>query len=294
MKKGELIAIAILGMIFLLPFASAGILNWITGKASSQNLSMGATVSNTVPIITYVAPISNQDASENGAKTVTFKFTAYDHDNNGAIHDLADGSARAEFLTGAEPTRYAACTFVDAQNTEKTSNYTCSVEMWYWDLAGSWKINVTIQDASSAWAENSSTSFTYNQLTAFVMAPTTLNWTSLIPGAQNQGATNDPTVLNNTGNDPIDNIQINATTLVGVTDPTKTIAGNNFTAKITDPACDGTILKDDATYIQIASAELLRGNNTQEDFYYCLDVPASLTKQTYDTSVNGAWTVKIV
>jgi hypothetical protein len=299
MKKGELIAIAILGMIFLLPFASAGILNWITGKASSQNLTMGADVGNTAPIITYVAPVSATNPVEGSTRTVTFKFTAYDHDNNNpAVHDLTDGSARAELLNGAT-TRSATCTIV-AEDKEKTSNYTCSVDMYYWDTAASWKINVTIKDASNAWAENSTTSFTYNSLTAFVMAPVAINWTSLSPGSTDNQATNDPSVLNNTGNYESTNIQINTTTLVGVTDNTKTIGGSNFTSKIDDPACTGTVLSEVSEYVQVASAALPKGNLSagsgagQEELYYCLDVPASVTKQTYDTSAKGAWTVKVV
>lgn len=301
MKKGELIAIAILGMIFLLPFASAGILNWITGKASSQNLTMGADVGNTAPKITYVENVSAQNPIEGSTRAITFKFTAYDHDNNNpAVHDLSDGTARAEFLNDTT-TRSATCTFVGGENTEKTSNYTCTVSLYYWDKAASWTVNASIQDLSSALATNSTTvPFTYNSLTAFVMAPVAINWTSLAPGSQDNQATNDPSVLNNTGNYESTNIQINTTTLVGVTDNTKTIGGSNFTSKTTDPACAGTVLSEVSEYIQVASAALPRGNLSagsgagQEELFYCLDVPAAVTKQIYDTSAKGAWTVKVV
>jgi hypothetical protein len=293
MKK-SVIAVICFALLLAIPFASAGLWNLITGKAAEQPTDVNIPIGNTAPTIPFVEAISAQNPTEATYTDITFKFEAYDHDNS---TDLDDATALAKFTSGGEVTRSVTCTVDSSSGNYR--NYTCTVRMWYFDGAGAWNVNVTVADLSAARAENNTASFTYNELTAFVLSPSTLTWTTLIPSATDQGASNDPSILNNTGNHISNDIRINATTLKGSTDTTKTISPGNFTSKFADPACDGDQLLT-SDFKTIASATLPRGNlsagsgTAQEDLYYCLDVPASVTKQTYTTTANGAWTIKII
>ena len=302
MKKSEIL-ILIAAVLLVMPLASAGIFDFLfTGKSTTQPTEVNADVGNTVPQIIWVEPIADVQPSEEANTTVTFKFTAYDHDSNlASVNDISDSSAWANFTKGGEATRSVevACTAEDAQITDKTKNYTCSIDMWYWDKAGiDWNINTHICDTSGACAENVSTTFKYDSLLAFKMSPNALNWTNLIPGDNDTGASNDPTILNNTGNADPSKIQINATELLGNIDVTKTIRAENFSANIVDSA-GGTPLVTSINET-IASATLLHGNLSigggiaQRNLYYYLYVPSTVTKQTYTTLINGAWEVKVL
>jgi hypothetical protein len=291
MKK-EIIVVMI-AMMLVLPLASANIFDFITGNAASNPTDVNIPVSNTAPIITAVSAISAQDPAEGSARAVAFTFTAYDHDD---YADINTTSGSATFTNGGEATRSAACTA--GSGSGKTISFTCSIDMWYWDAAGTWTVTASVKDLSAASATNDTTSFTYNSLTAFVMSPSILTWDAIAPGATNQASNNDPTLMNNTGNYVSSNIQINATSLVGQTSADYKIGADLFVANIADSCAAGTALSN-STYIQVASAGLNRGNlsagsSAQEEVYYCLTLmPAEMTKQTYSTTGAGAWTLKV-
>jgi hypothetical protein len=303
MKK-SVIAVICFALLLAIPFASAGLWGWITGKVSEQPTDVNVPIGNTAPTIPFVQAISAQTPIEAGYTDVIFKFEAYDHDNS---TDLDDATALAKFTRGGETTRSAACTVSSSSNEYR--NYTCTIRMWYWDGAGSWNVNVTVADLSAARAENSTASFTYNELTALVLSPSTLSWPTVTPGSVNQPSNNDPTVLNNTGNHASDDIEINATNLNGTGSRTDLFVDANLFAssQSNGDECDAGAYTLIASYFtQIINstdspATLPRGNlslgggTAQENLYYCLtEVDAALIKQTYTTTANGAWTIKII
>jgi len=295
MKKRDYLIAGFLAILIVLPLASAGIFDFMTGKATSGTTDVNIPVGNTGPIIIYVSPIAAVSPIENNQKTVYFSFHAYDHDGTA---DLSDASAAAKFTKGGEATRStsSACTKIGDLDA-KTANYTCSIVMWYWDGDGIWDVNATIIDLSSAVAVNETTTFSYSTLAAFTMAPESLTWSTLLPGATGQESNNEPTNLSNTGNDESTNIQINATDLLGNSDATKAIIASGFQSKISAPATGGTSLVN-VTFTQVSGAALPNGNLSAgeaiENLYYAVDVPASVTKQTYSTTTTGAWTIKAV
>lgn len=302
MKKREVL-FAILAIVLILPLASAGLMDFITGKDVANQLptNMQAEIGNTAPQITYVADIPAQTPTEANSKAVIFKVTVYDHDSNiPAVDDMSAGSVLAKFTKTGETTRSTTCSATGGEAAGANKNYTCTIDIWYWDGAGSWTVNVTASDNSAANATNDTTTLTINSLTAFTLAPSTITWGILSPGAPDQSAINDPSILNNTGNYVVSagNIKINATDLIGFTDPSNTIGAGNFTSAITDPACTGDQLST-GIFTPITGANLDKGNlsigsgTAQQTLYYCLDVPSSVTKQNYTASGANAWTIKI-
>jgi DNA-directed RNA polymerase specialized sigma24 family protein len=135
-----------------------------------------------------------------------------------------------------------------------------------------------------------------------------LTFGTLSPNTVNQTANNDPLTLNNTGNVAIANgsIQVNGTNLAGETDSNKALYANNFSfgyatgSNVECNAVNSTPLnKSVFKYIELIN--LTRGNNSindnvtgQEQMYLCLKVVgAEISGQSYSTSNQGAWTIKI-
>jgi len=290
MKK-SVIAFICLALLFAMPLASAGFWQWLTGKATQPtNVDIG--VGNTAPTIPSVETISDVSPTSTTFKTVTFNFTAYDHDEN---TDLNDSTASATFTKDAVTRSDVLCSPGAASG--KTKDYSCSIDMWYFDVPGVWSVSVTVKDNSDATATNSTTTFNYSPVTAFEISPPTLTWGTLSPGAIDQKSNNDPTIMNNTGNYESSAITINATDLKGLTLNTKIIYGSNFSSNTLD-ACGGTALSS-SVFVNVTGAALARGNLSlgggvgQEELFYCLNVPPSVTKQSYSTSEMGAWTIKV-
>jgi len=303
-KKSLILTILILLIlsVIILPKVNAGILDFIkktiTGKASSRPTNITITISGTNPAkITYVSPISAVDPTEATYKSVTFYITAYDEDG---VADLNDSSFRAEFNNSNEPRRSGSCTLVNDINA-KSANYSCTVNMWYWDKSGVWTINASGTDlGNKSIATNTSTTFTYNQLKAMVISPTTLTWPAISPNSTNQTSDNDPTLINNTGNYN-GTIDVTAINLLGESDPLYIIYAANFTVGLTtgaqNPECAGQALANN-TLVTITNSISNRGNLSagggagQEEFYYCIPrVPSNLSSQTYSTTLGGSWTI---
>ena len=304
-------------LIFTLSLTSASFSDWfnkITGRATSQTSVVNITIANRAPNITFVTNVSldgTLNPAEDTFVNVTFNFTAWDA--NGAT-DLVNASAWANFTGIGETLRQnLTCrqinTFGDPVNY---ANYTCTIQLWYFDSAGTWNISVSINDSANLVAINSTKNFTVNTLTAFKMAPTTATFASINPGATNTTSNNDPILLNNTGNVAIaaGAIQVNATDLKGETDNTRAIyAGNITIANNTLPAsaeCDFTgnnnaSLMLTSRYSVVNLTSMSRGNYSvndgstgQEQLYICiLKAGNELSAQSYSTSNQGAWTIKI-
>ncbi len=257
------------------------------------------TSANSPPTIPYVDAISAANPTESGTKAIQFNFTA--QDLNGASN-LNDSSAAAYFQMAGQTTRSnTSCLPYAAVGNNK--NYTCTIYMWYFDKPGSWTINATILDNSQAYGENSSTTFTYNQLTSMVVSPSSLSWGVLNLTSANVGATNNPLVVNNTGNAEALSLNVTAYNLVGEQNGNYFIYADNFSVDNVTAGCSGTSMLN-ATSVNVTNAVLQRGNNTmnynnatsgQEELYICLrGVPQNLITQSYSSSAYGSWIVKVL
>ncbi|MBX4196406.1 LamG domain-containing protein [Candidatus Pacearchaeota archaeon] len=264
---------------------------------------------NTAPSITSVQALAAQDPTEDSITNVIFNFTAYDPDGFG---DLKDASARVNVTIIGQSNLRQNLSCAELNNfATNYANYTCSVQMQYFDSSGSWNLSVSINDTADAVAINESTYFTYNQLSAFTVGPSNLTFASLTPGSTNQTSNNDPLVLNNTGNKNVTlgNIQVNATNLKGETDNTKALYANNFTLSIVTGSSfecgisgNQSVAMSHWAFINVTNSSLTNGNHSladgstgQEQIYMCLTVVGNeLSGQAYSTAGEGAWTLKIL
>ena len=296
--------IAILTLFLLIaPMASANIFSdvWgkITGKATSGTTGVNITVGNSAPTIPFVEAISATDPTIGTTKSITFNYTATDSDGYANIdNDTAD----AYFQRSGESTR--SNTSCVARNASTNSiTFTCTIDMLYFDQNGAWTINATIKDINSAYAENSSTTFTYNLLTAMVMSPTALTWATIGLTDTDVGSDNDPITINNSGNDVSLTVNTTAFNLRGETTTTQFIFSNNFTIDNSSQGCSGQTMAN-ASSRNITNALLQRGNNSlnynndtsgQEQVFFCLKgVPQDISAQSYSSAAYGAWTVEVI
>jgi hypothetical protein len=139
-----------------------------------------------------------------------------------------------------------------------------------------------------------------------------LTFASLSPGTSNQTSSNDPLLLNNTGNKNITagNVQINATHLKGETTSSLGLWAGNFSVGIftgSNKECDLSVAANSTgmnrSYFQpINQSILMVGNHSandgitgQEQLYFCIrTIGSELTSQAYSTLTDGPWTVKIL
>ncbi|MBI2542171.1 hypothetical protein HYV80_05670, partial [Candidatus Woesearchaeota archaeon] len=195
----------------------------------------------------------------------------------------------------------------------------CTVIMRYYDNASSnWAINISVQDLSGAVGRNDTFVFTYNSLAAFsinargVSEEANLNFTTAFLNDQNVAA-KAPLLLNNTGNNDFDQINITAAVLVGITTPSETISASSFFVNVTNnTAGNGLALSTIPQVIpgvdDTSNATLLHGPGVSGDIVpysgvanfktkgnqsllSWIDLPSSgLSSQTY----NNTWNLTLV
>lgn len=303
------VLLAIVVALFVMSFASAGFSDWfnkITGRATSQTVSLNISVANNAPLIYRVNFSASTTPSENTYIGVSVNFSASDADGAG---NLDDATARINITRGSQTRANYTCTEINSGGND--ANYSCFVDVWYFDESGYWNVTVTINDTSASQAQNTTSSgtlvnFTVNTLTAFVMGPSALTFASLALGAVNSTSNNDPLLLNNTGNVVIANgsIQVNSTDLDGETVSSLSLYARNFSmGAISGVECNAinSTLMNRSIFQYIELANLSRGNNSinngatgQEQTYLCLRIVGNeLSSQAYSTTNEGAWTVKV-
>ncbi|MBU2612127.1 MAG: hypothetical protein KKB62_00210 [Nanoarchaeota archaeon] len=301
MRRGKfLIVLFVAVALLVVPVTSANPFSdfWgrITGEASSGSTSLNITIGNSAPTIPYVQVITAKNPTEDSTTTITFNFTVTDSDGSSNINT---SSGKAYFQKSVETTRSnLSCANYPAVGN--SINFSCTIDMWYYDGNGAWTINVTASDINGADAENSSTTFTYNILTAMKMSPTSLSWTSVNLQDNDTGSNNDPVVINNTGNAESLGVNTTAYNLQGETTTTEYIYANNFTIGISSEGCSGTAMSN-ATAIAISSATLPNGNHSvndgstgQEQIYFCIKgVPPTISSQSYSSAAYGSWSVGV-
>lgn len=322
MKKEGLVGIIILAstIFLIMPLISASAFSDFFNKIffspgpQPTNVTISVTGANQAQIV-YVQTATPISPIENGSVNVNVNVTMYDPDG---VNDLDHNSVKVFLNTSVigEATRSnLSCIHIIGQDAPISSpnraNYSCTATMWYWDAGGGWTVNATGRDVGNgAVVSNASTYFTYSQLKAMAITPLGLLWSSLATGAYNQTSTNDPTIINNTGNYNL-LIGITSYDLVGQTTRSEYIPAGNFSSSPTTGFILGGAENDpkecnsaginmatslvNATNTPIIGATANKGNLSlnngtgQRSVYYCLrQVPASgLSSQTYST-VNSA------
>ncbi len=281
--------------------------NLITGRLTSGTTGLSITVTNLPPNVTDVPEVPEQSITESGATAVILYFTASDVDG---VSNLNDSSATINLTTTDDSTVILNDTCEVVADLDSTSaNYTCTLYFQYFDVSGNWTIEPSIKDNSGAMASNNSVNVSLAPTLAIQITPSSLSFASIAPGADNATATDDPILVNNTGNQNVTsgNVQVQAFSLIGGDDATKNIPAANFTVgNVTggeNSECVATAMVN-GTATAIPSTFVPRGNNSVgvnpengiEELYVCLvDAPTvdDLPSQTYSATGASAWVVSV-
>jgi hypothetical protein len=306
--------------LFLAPLISANIFSDFlnkftgTGKATQQvdlNITVGAIK------ITHVFTESMTDVSTGlnsgpSSTSVTIDFTAY---HGAGSQNIDNASATMNFTKAGETTRInSSCRNITGL-ASNYMNFSCTITMWWWDGAGTWNAVAQVKDLNNNGVINSTASFSIGSTTGFERGPANLSWTTIGAGSTNSTSSNDPILLNNTGNAGIGvgsgNITINSTNLLGESDDSYGLWTGNFSiSNDTGGSCSGDsctecagtqMNKSSGNYVSVGNAILPAGNYTlndgntgQEQLYVCLRLAGSeLITQSYSTKKQGAWTIQI-
>lgn len=299
MKRGLYITTLIVS-ILLISLVSAGLLDSIrdalTGHATSQDTNVSVTVTGTAQVNVTVdnSTLTGGVTQTEGSSTTTDIYILV-CDPNG-VNDVNDSATEISYYKSGEDTRYGTCSWDSDVNTY-CANFSCQVDMWYWDLYGTWNINATANDLGNKTAvSNTSYTFTVNQLKAMVISPQQLNWTAITPGDTDAKADNDPTTVNNTGNYD-GTLNVTGLDLYGLTTTSEKFGVNNFTSGIADDCTGSGVYLANASQVLVTGSSANPGNLSlgggagQEELYYCIPNVPQLSSQEYSTAQLGSWTV---
>ena len=259
------------------------------------------------PKVDNISLINQQSITEGGKTSVLFSFVASDLDG---VADLNDITAQASFnmTIGPDSTTRTNSSCKWIADTGGTANYSCTIDLFYFDMNGTWNINASVCDANIC-SQNITATFNLGVTPAMNITPATITFGSLGPGATNSTATDDPITITNTGNQNITlgNVRIKGIDLAGTTDG-KTLGAGNFTVGTgSGSGNDECVTTNSSTQLVnntatgIARAGLPRGNfslsstTANEQLFYCLrNAPLYLPIQDYNTNLGGAWTIDII
>jgi len=310
-KEGKMILVGIVTVIIALVIisgVSAGMFDWIkktiTGR-DTASVSINISVGGPTLFAVYNSTITNAESgpTENTITSIIVNFSA---NSPSGFGNLNHNTAMANITGDDAVTRTNSSCFM-YQGSGTNANYTCNISLWWWDGSGTWNITAYVEDNQSNGVQNTSTDFYVGELTAFVMGPGALTWGTLSPGATNQTSSNDPLLLNNTGNDQITSteLSINASNLRGETTSAEALWASNFSVDWdTESTCSGTtciecdgVQMSRSIFINMTMANLTKGNYTindgstgQERLYFCIKwISATLSTQSYSTANETEW-----
>jgi len=235
---------------------------------------------------------------QGASKPIDFVVTMIDPNGE---HELDDSSVSADFyFNGVVRETPAACIYIPAEDTTTSHNYSCVIDMWYFDEVGIWTVNVTGRDTGNGtWMYDTGTNFQYLPLNSIEFAEGTgnLDFGSIVPGATDVAETGNPTKINNTGNyeGALEVVGIDLRESIGQP-VVYTFSVANFSVDDITDGCSGLALTDQSP-AQV-TASIARGNLSagqgQTDIYYCIpSVPGNLPAQTYSTEQVTSWEVQI-
>jgi len=120
---------------------------------------------NQVPTIVSVNTQVSYDPIENSVTPINISFIANDNDG---VSDLNDSSAQIYVWKDSVNHTSTSCSASDLNTT--ATNYTCTINMDYYDSPGTWNINASVSDNNGSLVYNDTETFTYNSLKAMLIA----------------------------------------------------------------------------------------------------------------------------
>jgi hypothetical protein len=266
-------------------------LSFIIAKAQPTTVSFSVNLTlsgNAAPSITWIETPSGANPVESSTRTIYINFNATD--NNG-YNDINYSSARITLTLSGEPVRTSSvCT--NTGNTSLTMMFNCTISLQYYDRDGNWAVNASVKDLQNSYIDDTSKTFAYGSLQAVRANLNGITFGS-ISLSQQTGASNDPLILNNTGNQNFTEINITAYNLVGQNTPSQYIDVSNIYVNASQDNFGNSLVNK--TMVKLTNGTLSRdisGTDHNRNLYFWISVPAAgLSNQNYISSTN--WLLEV-
>jgi hypothetical protein len=277
-------------------YSSDAIVGTISGVTNSTNYynylgffyggGSSSAESNSAPVISFVSDPGSPIPAAGSTTAVTFWFIA--NDSNTA-NDLVNSTSTATLTASGETTRAnSPCTGMNDPTTN-SRNFSCTVNMYYYDAATTWTINVTVNDSANNKAVNDTRTFSYQGLLHINLTSNTLSWTGQAANTFNRSA--DSSInLSNIGNLVIRNITVKGFELLkdGTDSVNKLGASNfsvtNYTGRTCAVGLKTTLSNNSEVNMTLNMTTYVYNKGVSNtSLYYCLDIPNVLTG-TYNTT----------
>ena len=300
MQIKKSLMIAALAALLLVPFASAGFFDFITGRGTSGDVNVTAqVVSDTAPVVTAVIFNDSFDLAEGSEKTFNINVTVYDVDGSS---DISTAYVNVSNTCDSEPrNRNAVCTPIAGETGDSEMNYTCDVIIMYWDCDGYWLVNATGVDNEEKSNSNDTLTVNVGSLPSLEIYPLAINFGDLNVSDTNKQSLVDNT-LNNTGNFDFTAIEVNSTDLNGTKSGITgfVFPANNFTALTAYsspyPCSSGYQLTAGSSVTASGDSPKRRKetdiSQQSATLSYCIPLVPQLPAQIYNTDTQGPWTIK--
>lgn len=245
----------------------------------SNDFNVTLNIGNNAPMIIYVAQTSPAAAiTLVEGSTTPVKWTVWITDLDG-YGDISTVTFR---MTDADSTNTRIVTCSGSSLNSTTLNVTCILNIPYYFLSyDTGTTNATATDSEGVIDIDTTQTFTINELEAFTISPSTITFGTIYKGTTNQKATNDPIILNDTGNLNFGTVEIKGQNLISGINTFVITA--NMTASGSD-ICGDQYLEHN-TKVTVASITIGRHTDASKptsSAYFCADsVPSYLPIGSY-------------
>jgi len=275
-----LVIFIILLAVFFIPFSQ------VTSGATNATFSVFLILGNNNPTITWIQSGISETPNIGTNKTIWISFNATDPDG---FQNLNNNSAKIYLNLTGEQSRYNTSCIAVRTNSVNTTQFNCSITIWYYDRSANWTINASIYDISSSFANDTGTTMTIGELTAVALDRPEIGFPSVNLGQVNAPA-NFPIEIDNLGNTNISTVNLTAYDL---NKTSEIIDANRFKANFTHNATLHPLINKTNVWLQNASVPRdLPSFAQNESLSIYVDVPAAgLTAGTFRSMYN--WTIDV-
>jgi len=262
----------------------------LTFAATTASFNANLTISSATPTIDWVQTGLTINPLEHSTRTLYVLFNV--SDDNG-FADINYSRARLVVNYTTESQRASTVgTCIAQANYSLHMQINCSVNMYYYDKDASWTINVSVYDGAGQLATNNTYTFDYGFLKAATTLTTGVTFGSVTLG-QTAAASNNPLIVNNTGNRDFTQINLTAYDFVGLSNPAESIGASNFTVNATSQNLGQRL--GNQSDVNITGASVARdvgGIDTNASLYFMVTLPSTgLSSQSYATSTS--WQIAV-
>ena len=256
--------------------------------ANTGTVTVGATVSGVM-----IGPADGPSTlSPTEGLTTTLEYSFYIEDPQG-VGNIDDASAASNVSLGG--TKYLAVCTPDIDINATARNYSCSVNMNYYDNATTWTYIVEGGNYNLSTMNNQAATFAYSLANLINVSKTdgstNLNtWASVwFDGATDILSAGNPILISQRGNAYSTSLGVTA---VGLTSSTTAdyIPSEDFTINVAN-SCNGPDALTNGTETGITNAYLQNSAPNTEELYLCMEEVPSVAAATYAAPENWIVTV---